>query len=159
MTSPSPFVKWAGGKRRLLPHILPLVPASFGTYYEPFVGGGAVFFALGSRNSVLGDMNERLMRTYRAIKGSPYEVISCLQDFPAANKRFFDELKGLDIDSKNDVEVAAWMIFLNKTCFNGLYRFNKRNRFNVAYDPSKDGKRFAIPIIYCLVRRYYKTAS
>lgn len=133
-----PFVKWAGGKRQLLDRILPYVPEQFGAYHEPFVGGGALFFSLQPRTATLSDSNERLIRTYRGIRDNVERVSSLLRSYPH-EKDFFLELRSLDIDaSEDDAEVAAWFIYLNKTGFNGLYRVNRRNIFNVPFGNYKN---------------------
>jgi DNA adenine methylase len=127
-----PFVKWAGGKRQLLQEILSRLPADYGTFHEPFVGGGAVFFAVQPARAVLSDMNERLIRTYRGIKHAVGDVIALLQTY-RNNKAFFLQMRDKAIDAGSDAEVAAWFIFLNKTGFNGLYRVNSKNKFNVPF--------------------------
>jgi len=137
-----PFVKWAGGKRQLLREITHHVPRKFGTYHEPFLGGGAVFFSLplGTR-ARLSDLNERLVRTYKGIKQNVGEVIALLNGY-SRERGFFEEMRQRDIDKASDIEVAAWFIFLNKTGFNGLYRVNSKNRFNVPFGDHKKGARF-----------------
>ena len=136
-----PFCKWVGGKRQLLTHILPLVPESFGTYHEPFIGGGAVFFALASRRpgirAHLSDTNERLVRTYRGIQHDVDAVVRRLRSFPH-EREFFLRVRETDIDPKSDAEVAAWLVYLNKTGYNGLYRVNSKNRFNVPFGDYKN---------------------
>jgi DNA adenine methylase len=127
-----PFLKWAGGKRQLLPEIRRRLPATFATLHEPFVGGGALFFALAPRAAVLSDSNERLIRAYKGVRDSVEEVITLLETYPKS-KPFFLDMRRRDIDVASDAEVAAWMIYLNKTGFNGLYRVNSRNLFNVPY--------------------------
>lgn len=135
-----PFVKWAGGKRRLLKKLDPYIPERFGRYHEPFVGGGALFFHLASRRppsdtpwAVLSDANRRLVRTYRAVRDEPERLIQLLDEraHEHSKERFY-AIRALDPDSfVDDVEVAAWFIYLNKTAFNGLYRVNRKGRFNV----------------------------
>jgi DNA adenine methylase len=127
-----PFLKWAGGKRQLLPELLRHVPARFPRYFEPFVGGGALFFSLRPPKAVLADVNERLIRTYRGVRDHVDEVVALLQGYPHTEK-FFYKLREVDIDARTDAEVAAWFIYLNKTGFNGLYRVNRRNLFNVPF--------------------------
>lgn len=127
-----PFLKWVGGKRQLLPRLLAHVPERFGTYHEPFVGGGALFFALRPRRAVLSDTNERLVRTYRGIQKDVEGVIDLLRSYPH-DKAFFLEKRRELIDAGSDVEVAAWMIYLNRTGYNGLYRVNRDNQFNVPF--------------------------
>ncbi|MES1171754.1 MAG: Dam family site-specific DNA-(adenine-N6)-methyltransferase [Bacteroidota bacterium] len=127
-----PFLKWAGGKRQLSEVILSLLPSDFGTFHEPFLGGGAIFFGLRPRAAVLSDRNERLIRAYRGIKTAVGDVIDILKTF-RNDKRFFLAMRKRPVDAGSDAEVAAWMIFLNKTGFNGLYRVNSRNQFNVPF--------------------------
>ena len=134
--APRPFVKWAGGKRQLLTAILERIPRDFGTYHEPFLGGGAVFFALSPAKAYLSDSNERLVRTYKGIKEHVEDVIDLLGSYKN-NRRFFIQMRQQDIDRKSDAEVAAWFIFLNKTGFNGLYRVNSKNQFNVPFSDNK----------------------
>lgn len=129
---PRPFVKWVGGKRQLLPQLLARIPKQFGTYHEPFVGGGALFFERLPNSAVLSDRNERLVRTYRAIRDSVEDVIALLSGY-RHDKAFFLDLRSRDIDSGSDVEVAAWFLYLNRTAYNGLYRVNSRNVFNVPF--------------------------
>jgi DNA adenine methylase len=127
-----PFVKWVGGKRQLLPWLLSMAPHIAGTYFEPFVGGGALFFALQPKRAVLTDTNARLVRTYLGVRNSVDRVIQLLDTYPH-DRTFFYEFRQADIDGASDAEVAAWFIYLNKTGFNGLYRVNRENRYNVPF--------------------------
>ena len=129
---PRPFLKWAGGKRQLLEAIDRLRPSTFGTYHEPFVGGGALFFHLEPARAFLSDTNERLVRTYRGVQSQVERVIAGLSEAPH-DLAYFEAQRARLIDEEDDVEVAAWMIYLNKTGFNGLYRVNARNVFNVPF--------------------------
>ncbi len=136
-----PFLKWAGGKRQLLPRILKHVPKEFGCYHEPFVGGGALFFYhVAPRKAVLYDSNTRLVRTWRAVRDEVETVIKLLEGYPY-DRDFFMRFRAEDIDQKSDAEVAAWLIYLNKTAFNGLYRVNRANRYNVPFG------RYSNPVI------------
>lgn len=108
------------------------VPGQFSNYFEPFVGGGALFFELRPKTAVLADANQRLIRTYIGVRDSVEEVISMLRDYPH-DEKFFYELRDKDIDAGTDAEMAAWFIYLNKIGFNGLYRVNRQNRFNVPF--------------------------
>lgn len=140
-----PFVKWAGGKRQLLPELRRYVPERFERYIEPFVGGGALFFGLSSRlaasshapRALLGDVNERLIRTYRGVQSSVEDVIERLRGY-LHEEHFYYEMRQLAIDERSDAEVAAWFIYLNKIGFNGLYRVNRQNRFNVPFGRHKN---------------------
>ncbi len=127
-----PFLKWVGGKRQLLPQIRELLPGNIGSYFEPFVGGGAVFFDLQLPRSILADVNEELMLAYTVVRDAPSALISALQLHEAAHsKDHYYEVRALIPDSLPPVDRAARLIYLNKTCFNGLYRVNRRGEFNV----------------------------
>jgi DNA adenine methylase len=132
-----PFVKWAGGKRQLLPELRRHVPERFGRYFEPFVGGGALFFELRPSAARLTDVNARLIRTYSGVRNDVERVIGLLESYPH-DERFFYELRDRDVDLGTDAEVAAWFIYLNKVGFNGLYRVNRKNRFNVPFGRHKN---------------------
>ncbi|MEM7675025.1 MAG: DNA adenine methylase [Myxococcota bacterium] len=138
-TKPQPFLKWAGGKRRLAHDILSMFPSRIDTYFEPFLGGGAVFFALAQQKcfqrAVLGDINVDLIKTYRAVRDDLASLIRALEDHApfAKSPEYYYALRSLDPKDLNPIARAARFIFLNKTCFNGLYRVNKAGRFNVAF--------------------------
>lgn len=131
-----PILKWAGGKRQLLPEIIPLIPNSYETYYEPFVGAGAVLFELQPLKAVINDMNAELMNVYQVIKESPEQLINRLQEYSDKHcKELFYATRALDHDIEkfkrmSSVDKAARTIYLNRTCFNGLYRVNKAGYFN-----------------------------
>lgn len=127
--NPRPFCKWAGGKRRLVPEIVARMPASYGAYHEPFMGGAALFWHLRPPVAHLSDANERLVRTYRGIRDNVSDVIALLETY-TNTAEFFAAHRAIDVDKLSDVGAAAWFIYLNKTCFNGLYRVNKKGRFN-----------------------------
>lgn len=133
---PRPFVKWAGGKRQLLEHLLPLLPKRIKTYYEPMVGGGAVFFALARERrferAVLVDMNRELIETYVAIKEDVAAVLHALGSHAKHHSQeYYYEVRGQSPRSLS--AVAARMIYLNRTGFNGLYRVNRSGTFNVPF--------------------------
>ena len=130
----SPILKWGGGKRQLLPEILPLIPKHT-RYYEPFVGGAAVLLGLKPKAAVINDYNSELINTYRVIRDNPHELIELLQQHQLMNSvDYFYEVRAWDRDDTysimRDVEKAARMVYLNRTCFNGLYRVNKSGFFN-----------------------------
>jgi len=133
---PRPFLKWAGGKTRLLPILLAYAPHDFRNYHEPFLGGGALFFALYRlgriRQAFLSDINAELMDTYRALQCAVEEVIAYLEQYPHS-KEFYYALRARDPWKMPLAERAARMIYLNKTGYNGLYRVNKRGQFNVPF--------------------------
>jgi DNA adenine methylase len=130
--STRPFVKWAGGKRQLLRELLKHVPPSYGRYFEPFLGGGALFFALRPAVAILADVNERLIRTYTGVRDDVDRVVELLRTYPHEEKLFY-RMRKIEIDLRSNAEVAAWFLYLNKTGFNGLYRVNRKNRFNVPF--------------------------
>jgi DNA adenine methylase len=134
-----PFVKWAGGKKQLLSHLIKHKPSSFGNYIEPFVGGGALLFELGIKNSKINDSNEELINCYNIIKRKPQALITDLK-LHNISENYYYELRSKDIKHMSDVERASRFIFLNRTCFNGLWRVNKDNRFNTPYGKYKNPK-------------------
>ncbi len=137
-----PFVKWAGGKRSLIPSLAPHFPDEIDTYWEPFVGGGAVFFTFANRikRAYLSDTNEDLTTTYQMVKAKVEKLIDRLQEHErkhrerrgktyADGKTYYQRVRASE--PTDPLEVAARFIYLNKTCFNGLYRVNKSGQFNV----------------------------
>jgi DNA adenine methylase len=131
-----PFLKWVGGKRQLLRSIDKHLPKTLrGTYHEPFVGGGALFFHLVPKRARLSDTNQRLIRAYQGIQSACEEVIELLEEHRAKHKRaYFHAQRRRDIDREpNDAAVAAWFVYLNRTAYNGLYRVNSKNQFNVPF--------------------------
>lgn len=138
-TKPKPFVKWVGGKRQLLRQFRELglyPPEDFNpitnTYYEPFVGGGAVFFDLLPKNAELSDLNKELVTTYNVIKNNVAELIESLQKH-IYDKEYYLEVRAKKVEDLSDIEAASRFIFLNRTGFNGLYRVNKSGQFNVPF--------------------------
>lgn len=139
-----PFVKWVGGKRQLIAQFREkhfLLPSQFNqttnTYYEPFVGGGAVFFEVLPERAVLSDMNAELVITYNAIKNDVEKLMLSLKEH-IHSKDYFLELRAKDIRKLKDIEAASRFIYLNRTGFNGLYRVNKSGQFNVPFGSYKN---------------------
>lgn len=136
--TPRPFVKWVGGKTQLLSSLLPLVPEKFGAYHEPFTGGGALFFALvrtgllRDRPAFLSDVNAELIATYLALQDRVEEVIEALEQHRYDRDHFY-RVRAVDPSKLDDASLAARLIFLNRTGFNGLYRVNRRGEFNVPF--------------------------
>jgi len=136
VVEPKPFLKWAGGKRQLLNDLLSHLPYQFNNYYEPFLGGGALFFKLSSlgkiKHAYLNDNNKILIDAYRTIKENPHELIKELENGKYINnKEIFYKIrqeKPIDV-----VESTARFLYLNKTAFNGLYRVNSKGIFNVPF--------------------------
>ena len=127
-----PFLKWAGGKRQLLEAYEPHFPVKYNVYIEPFLGGGAVFFHLAPRAAVLSDANRDLIDTYRAVKNHVARLISDLTNHRNEEEHYYS-VRSTDPDELTKVERAARFIFLNRTCFNGLYRVNRQGHFNVPF--------------------------
>lgn len=127
---PRPFLKWAGGKGQLLEQFKPLLPRLKGRYFEPFVGGAALFFSLRPENAVLSDVNEELIDCYRAVRDDVEGVIAALGEHRYARDHFY-AVRSIDPATLPLAKRAARTIYLNKTGFNGLYRVNKSGRFNV----------------------------
>lgn len=137
LTVARPFLKWAGGKSQLLEQLSAFVPKTFAGYYEPFLGGGAVFFSLGRhRPAFLSDVNGELILSYRAIRDQVEEVIEALAKHTYDRAHFY-EVRDLDPEHLTIPERVARTIFLNKTAFNGLYRVNSRGKFNVPFGRHK----------------------
>ncbi len=127
-----PFLKWAGGKTQLIPELVKYIPHSYNTYIEPFIGGGAFFFYLNPGKAIISDSNEELAITYKVVRDNIEDLISTLETY-RNEESFFYEIRSLATNELSNVERAARLIFLNKTCFNGLYRVNKKGQFNVPY--------------------------
>lgn len=152
-TKAKPFLKWAGGKTQLLPTIDIFLPDTFRgeddiTYIEPFVGGGAMLFYMlqqypNIKRAIINDINPHLITTYGVIRDNPYSLIDALADLQTSFRALadYDKQKEFFLDIRNrfnqhnlaDVEEASYMIFLNRTCFNGLYRENSKGGFNVPF--------------------------
>lgn len=134
LEAPAPFLKWAGGKGRLLDQILPMLPETWGTYYEPFIGGGALFFNMRPDRAVISDVNERLIDAYVAIRDELPALVELLDHHASRHSKdyYYRARERFNRGRKvSSLERAALMIYLNKTCFNGLYRENSRGEFNV----------------------------
>ncbi|MGB7416719.1 MAG: DNA adenine methylase, partial [Thermosynechococcaceae cyanobacterium] len=139
--SARPFLKWAGGKKQLLPELLPRIPQTFDRYFEPFIGGGALFFALQPEQAILSDINPDLINVYQVIQS---DVESLIQDLKQHRheKDYFYKLRSVDrtktYKSWSPVRKASRLIYLNKTCFNGLFRVNSKGQFNTPFGSYKN---------------------
>lgn len=158
-----PFTKWTGGKRQLLPIIKSLMPNQFNTYYEPFVGGGALFFDLVRERAVINDFNAALINCYQQIKDNPEQVIASLLEHAEKNsKDYYLELRSFDRDHRLDElslpEQAARVLYMLRVNFNGLYRVNAKNQFNVPYGRYKNPKIVDQQLIMT-VSNYLNTAN
>jgi DNA adenine methylase len=142
-TVPYPFLKWAGGKGRMIRHIIPRMPEKIKTYYEPFIGGGAVFFELARQKrfekAVIADSSEELINAYSVIKHSTDALVKELTegDYKYAKANYL-RVRAINPKELSNVERAARMIYLARTCFNGLYRVNKEGGFNVPFGKYKN---------------------
>ena len=140
-----PFVKWAGGKRQLLSQIKERMPEKYNNYFEPFVGGGAVAFELLPEKALINDINKALINAYKQICDAPDAFLKTVNNLDAEmwedGKKYYYSLREHYNDklmkAEYDVELAALFVFINKHCFNGLYRVNGKGLFNVPYNNSR----------------------
>lgn len=141
----SPFVKWAGGKKQLLDRLIERAPEKYERYYEPFIGGGAFLFGMQPIDAVVSDINEQLVNAYNQIKDCPEQVIEYVNKFDSVecDKDYYTSMRtafNLKIQAGIlDAECAAMLIWVNKHCFNGLYRVNQKGLFNVPYNNKVTG--------------------
>ena len=165
MLKGKPFVKWAGGKRSIIDKLIKLVPEDFNTYYEPFIGGGAMLFELQPKKAVINDYNKELINVYECIKDENKFSNMCSElnkHEMNHSEEYYYQIRNLDKDKKKfnrlvDYKRAARTIYLNKACFNGLYRVNSKNEFNVPYGKKNkvntyDGSNLGI--IHCLLNLF-----
>lgn len=127
-----PFLKWAGGKKQLILSLLKYKPNKFHKYIEPFIGGGALYFSLNHPKSIISDSNEDLIIAYKEVKDNVHEIINLLEKYENTES-FFYKIRALNTSKLSKTARAARLIYLNKTCFNGLFRVNKKGEFNVPY--------------------------
>lgn len=144
MIKAKPFVKWAGGKRQILDKLKQYLPTKFNCYYEPFIGGGALFFELAPKKAVINDSNQELMNVYRVLCDHDKYVKMCkvLNNYEANHSEtFYYEIRNKDKDKNfsklSDYKKAARTLYLNKACFNGLYRVNSKGQFNVPFNKNQ----------------------
>lgn len=141
----NPILKWVGGKRQLLSDIMPLISKNYSTYVEPFVGGGAVIFELQPKKAIINDLNAELINVYKVVRDYPDELIKELEIHALNNNSdYFYEIRGMDREQDynelDEIKKAARIIYLNKTCYNGLYRVNSAGQFNSPYGKYKNPK-------------------
>ncbi|MCI1946537.1 DNA adenine methylase [Clostridium luticellarii] len=136
-----PFVKWVGGKRQLIKEMSKYIPEGNYKYYEPFVGGGAIFFDLQPKNAIINDYNSELINTYNVIKNNVEELIGYLKTYPN-DEEFYYEMRESDrkkeYENWPETKKASRFIYLNKTCYNGLYRVNQAGYFNTPFGRYKN---------------------
>ena len=146
----NPFVKWAGGKRQLLPVIIKNLPEDFNSLYEPFVGGGALFMSLGKEKTIIGDLSEELITAYNEIQRDPVKIMESLDEIEINHKnspeKYYYNVRQLDkepgLSNLSKIETASRFIYLNKACFNGLYRVNSKGYFNVPFGKKETVKTY-----------------
>ena len=139
-----PFLKWVGGKRQLINELKKHLPNDYNRYFEPFIGGGALFFSLEPENAFISDLNCELINTYKVVKDNVEDLIKELLKYKN-EKEFYYKIRELDRDLSgynklSPIQKAARFIYLNKTCYNGLYRVNKNGQFNVPFGKYKNPK-------------------
>jgi DNA adenine methylase len=141
MQHTKPFVKWAGGKTRLLPELRSRLPRTFGRYFEPFIGGGALFFETRPKHAYLSDSNAELMNAFTVVRDHLDALILELEKH-VYDKDYYYEIRNADrlhqFESWTNIKKAARLIYLNKTCFNGLYRVNRKGQFNTPFGRYKN---------------------
>lgn len=135
--SAAPVLKWAGGKTQMLKDIIPRIPEKYGKYIEPFIGGGALFFNLAKPNSIIADSNPELINLYKQLAINSDQIIKVLEAYENTEEMYY-EVRSKDWLECDPIEAAARMIYLNKTCFNGLYRLNKKGKFNTPFGKYKN---------------------
>lgn len=155
----APILKWVGGKRQLLKDIKELMPKQITTYVEPFVGGGALFFALQPDKAIINDYNEELINIYKVVKDEPEKLLSILTKHDELNSEdYFYRIRALDRDNEyfemSNVERAARIIYLNKTCYNGLFRVNQAGQFNTPYGKYKNPNIINRPTILAMSKYF-----
>ena len=162
MIKGKPFVKWAGGKRQIMPEIKKYVPENYDTFYEPFVGGGAVFFELAPKKAVINDYNFELMNVFECIKDEDKFDKMCTElNHHEANhsEEYYYQVRNIDRDVRKynklaDYKKAARTIYLNKACFNGLYRVNSKNEFNVPFGKKEKVNTYEgqnLGVVHCIL--------
>lgn len=137
------FLRWAGSKRLILPKLAKYCPSTIKRYVEPFAGSARLFFALEPQRAVLGDLNEELIRTMRAVRRDVDLVLAAVRRLPLGKEAYY-EIRRIDPRPLSDAEVAGRFIYLNRYCFNGLFRTNMQGRFNVPYAAPKQGRLLPI---------------
>jgi len=143
---PQPVIKWAGGKRQMLGQYQEYFPSTFGRYHEPFLGGAAVFFHLSPPMAVLSDSNDDLINMYRVIQTKVDLLIEDLS-LHQNDSEYYYQVREMKVDTLSDVQRASRLIFLNKTCYNGLYRVNRKGMFNVPFGKYKSPRIIDVNIL------------
>ncbi len=137
LEQPSPILKWAGGKTQMLDSLIPRMPERYMNYIEPFLGGGALYFRLNSSCSIIADSNPELINLYRQVADYCDEVIEILRTYKNDENMYYS-IREKDWRTCSEAEAAARMLYLNRTCYNGLYRLNRRGGFNTPFGRYKN---------------------
>ena len=158
----APVVKWVGGKRQLIDTISPLLPKRISSYCEPFLGGGALLFFVQPKKAIVNDLNQDLMTVYKVIRDDIDSLLESLKKHEN-NSEYFYSLRDLDrnkdvYNSLSDVEIASRLIYLNKTCFNGLFRVNSMGEFNTPFGYYKNPNIVNEPVLRA-VNKYFNTSN
>ena len=158
----TPVLKWVGGKRQLLDTLAPLLPKRINTYCEPFVGGGALLFKMQPKSAYINDINEELIRVYDVIKNDVEALIIALEDFRNEADYFYN-VRDWDRDKEkysllSEIEKAARVIYLNKTCYNGLFRVNSAGEFNSPFGNYRNPNIINAPTLRA-VSSYFNSAA
>ncbi len=170
VSGPKPFVKWVGGKGKLIPEMMKFMPSKFEHYFEPFVGGGALFFSIiQSRDisfSCINDINSKLTNSYKQIKLNPGSLVSQLTVIDSGYKKlspeerkeyFYEKRRIYNEDNLDELTLASYLIFLNKTCFNGMYRENSKGHYNIPFGDQKNPKICDEENIYAVSKHLQNT--
>ena len=128
----APLIRWAGSKRKLVPRLLAKMPQSFERYIEPFAGSACLFFAVEPKNAIISDLNPHLIEAYETITKHPIRVLHLAKSIPATAQDYY-AIRDAPFESKSPIQRAARFLYLNRFCFNGLYRTNKKGHFNVPF--------------------------
>jgi DNA adenine methylase len=147
-----PYLKWAGGKRQLLPEIKRYIPQKYDMYFEPFIGAGAVFFSQQPKKAIINDANSQLVTTYQVIKENVEALIEELNIHILNNNEAYyyqirEQDRNANFNQLSNIQKAARLIYLNKTCYNGLYRVNSQGLFNVPYGKYKNPTICDMPVL------------
>ncbi len=156
-----PMLKWVGGKRQLLSEIVPMIDSKCSTYVEPFVGGGAVLFNMQPKKAIINDYNQELINVYKTVRDNLDDLLVELKVHEEKNSvDYYYEIRALDREDSfkkmSDVEKAARIIYLNKTCYNGLYRVNSSGQFNSPYGRYKN-PNIVNETVLRAIRKYFNS--
>lgn len=157
----SPMLKWVGGKRQLLSEIVPMIDNKCSTYVEPFIGGGAVLFSMQPKKAIINDYNYELINVYKTVRDNLDELLELLKKHETNNSsEYYYEIRALDREEcfrrMSNVEKAARIIYLNKTCYNGLYRVNSSGQFNSPYGRYKN-PNIVNEVVLRAISNYFNT--